>query len=162
MKFKLKKLSKLSGSKASFYTILCDKTDSLFGKFVRDNEKKFQGELLDILGRIKNMGTINGATDNFFKLDESEDRHDEKVVALYDKPNSRLRLYCVKLSDQLVVLCGGGHKPKGIIRWQAKADLAKEARLAMDISKLIEMNMEISKLSISSDGLHFIDNLELN
>jgi hypothetical protein len=50
------------------------------------------------------MGEINGATDNFFKTGESADPADDKVMALYDKPGSRLRLYCVKISDQLIVL----------------------------------------------------------
>jgi hypothetical protein len=104
VQLKLRKLDKLSGNKASFYTIIENEKDSLFAAFLTENQNNFTAELLDILARIKSMGEINGATDNFFKTGESADPADDKVMALYDKPGSRLRLYCVKISDQLIVL----------------------------------------------------------
>ena len=161
MKFKLVQLKKFCGEKASFYTILVDEGETLFGKFVTENTKDFQNELMNMVGRIKNMGCKNGATDNFFKLDESSDPIDDNVVALYDKPDKKLRLYCVKMSDNLIVLGGGGKKPHWVFKWQWDSKLKKEAEMIMNISKLINSRIEHGQLGISQDGLTFTGNLEL-
>jgi hypothetical protein len=161
VKFKLRRLEKLSGEKASFYSIISDSGD-LFSNFVSEYEDIYPNELLNILGRIKNMATKNGATDNFFKLEESSDRRDEKVVAFYDVPGKNLRLYCIKMSDNLIVLGTGGPKSKGIIRWQHDKKLRREIAKVMTVSKLIDIRIKHSKLTISPNHLFFEGNLELN
>ncbi|MEO6328959.1 MAG: hypothetical protein ABIO55_08505 [Ginsengibacter sp.] len=161
MKFTLKRLPQFCGDKASFYTVASNDTE-LFRSFLIENTKLFEAELLNILGRIKNMGMKNGATDNFFRLDESEDANDEKVVAIKDLPSSKLRLYCVRMSDSLVVLGGGGPKPKNVFRWQDDLKLKKEAHKIMSVSNLIELKISHGKLKITDDGLSFQGDLQLN
>jgi len=107
------------------------------------------------------MATKYGALDEFFKLRESSD-DDEKVVAYYDEPDKHLRVYCVKMSDRLIVLGGGGQKAKRIIKWQQDKKLKKEAEFIMQISKLIDQKLRSGELGISDDGFSFIGNLELN
>lgn len=162
MKFKLRKLKQFCGVESSFYTVVDDE-GSLFGKFLDENVKKNEPELLNIIGRIKSMGNTNAATENFFKLDESSDPADEKIVAFYDRPEARLRLYCIRFSDKLTILGGGGPKPKGIIRrWQDSKKLTKEVETVMLISKLIDAKLKSGDLGISNDGLSFTGTLELN
>lgn len=160
MKLKLKKL-RFSDKKASFYTIVIDDSDTVFGKFLVENIEKFQPELSRMMTRINLMATKYGAIEEFFKLNESSD-DDEKVVAYYDEPEKHLRVYCVRMSNRLVVLGGGGQKKKSIIKWQQDRKLRKEAEFIMSISKLIDSKMMSGDLAISPDGLHFIGNLELN
>jgi hypothetical protein len=103
-----------------------------------------------------------GASDNYFRSNESSDYHNKNVVALNDLPEARLRLYAVKLSSKLVVLGGGGPKPKGIRTWQHSAVLSREAHCVEGISALIDRRMNNGLLGISQDGLHFVGNLKLN
>jgi hypothetical protein len=161
VKFRLKKLEKFSGEKATFYSIIADDQD-LFARFIDENIKIFSEELIQIAARIKTMGTKHGAIDIFFKLEESSEFRDEKVVAFHDIPESKLRLYCVKISDSIVILGGGGHKAKSIVRWQENLKLKKEAHLVMAVSELIELKLQQRKLSISGNNLAFIGDLKLN
>jgi hypothetical protein len=101
VKLRLRKIGSLSGLKASFYTVLIDESDSLFERFIREHQKSYQLELLSIAARINTMKNMTGALDSFFRLDESSDFTIKNVVALNDKPEARLRLYCVKPSNRL-------------------------------------------------------------
>lgn len=160
MKFKLKRLN-FSGQKAAFYTVVIDGSSIAFKNFLDENMDNFQPELSRMLVKLNLMANKHGALDEFFKLNESSD-DDEKVVAYYDDPEKHLRVYCVRMSEQLVVLGGGGQKKKGIIKWQHDRKLRKEAELIMSVSKLIDSRIENGHLGISADGLFFIGNLELN
>lgn len=161
MKFKIKKLGKFCGAKASFYSIVGDNMN-LFGNFLLENEKTFQAEVLNILGRIKNMADKSGAKETFFKPDESSDFRDEKVVAFYDIPDSNLRLFCIRLSEKLVIIGGGGHKSKSIIKWQQSRKLISEIHKVMAVSELLEKRMSHGNIRISADELFLEGDLELN
>lgn len=145
---------------ATFYTVTINDLP-IFGQFLDENIAKFQPELSRMITRLGLMATKYGALDEFFKLRESSD-DDEKVVAYYDEPDKHLRVYCVKMSDRLIVLGGGGQKAKRIIKWQQDKKLKKEAEFIMQISKLIDQKLRSGELGISDDGFSFIGNLELN
>ncbi|MBK6979124.1 MAG: hypothetical protein IPH28_20170 [Cytophagaceae bacterium] len=57
------------------------------------------------------------------------------VCALYDDPDRNLRLYCIRYGKQIVVLGGGGHKPKTIRALQEDEKLKQENYLIRNISK---------------------------
>ena len=145
---------------ASFYTFIDNDKDA-FGEFLSNNAQKYESELLGILGRLKNMGVKNGALRGYFKLDEASN-NDEKIVCYYDVPDSKLRIFCIRFSVHLVVLCGGGAKPKTIISWQQSNVLRKAAESSMNVSKLIDTNIEKGLLNITANKLNFSGKLELN
>lgn len=163
MKIILQKINKFCGERASFYTVLIDDLTTPWGDFVVENKGAYLPELMQIAGRIKNMADVNGANEIYFKPDESSNPLDRKVVAFYDIPDSKLRLYCVKMSNNLVVVGGGGPKEKGLIRaWQQSRKLTREVELMMHVSALIDMKMASGELNISADNLHFTGNLRLS
>lgn len=90
-------------------------TDKFFAKF-SDLENKFYSEFEVIIALIEEMGK-RGAKRHYF-------RHERRADALPSKPNavrnitvvkhSKLRLYCLRLSDTCVILCNGGVKTKDL------------------------------------------------
>ena len=139
---------------ASLYTVMVDlpggaittKLDQFFEKY---RETCLTG-IMDIARRLKSLGNITGCTENFFKLDEGLEP-DDLVCALYDVPAINLRLYCIRLSDQITILGSGG--PKTTRTWQEDKNLEKEVHAMMNVSRIIRAKIRNGDLRISADGL---------
>jgi len=128
MKCKLVKLLKFSGNKASVYSIIIgNEQETLFDKFLKENVYLFTSEIKDILMRLSTIGQKTGARIDFFK--EFEGRPGDGVCALYDKPGSKLRLYCIRYGSQLIVVGNGGPKPKSIRAFQENDKLEDETHM---------------------------------
>lgn len=66
MKCKLVKLLKLSGYKASVYSVIInDEQESLLDKFIQENNSSYLSELKDIVMRLKAIGTKTRAREGF-------------------------------------------------------------------------------------------------
>jgi hypothetical protein len=139
---------------ASLYTVMVDAPgDAIttkFDQFIEKYRSKYPIELMDIARRLNSLGNITGCTENFFKLDEGLDP-DDLVCALYDVPEINLRLYCIRLSDQITILGDGG--PKTTRTWQEDRNLEKEVHAMMDVSRIIRTKLKNRDLRISADGL---------
>ncbi|RFS26361.1 hypothetical protein DVR12_00810 [Chitinophaga silvatica] len=158
MKAKLHYLNSISGPKASFYSInyqeLVDgPTKQLFNDFLEEYQSGYENELMNMIGRLKNMGNTNAAKEEYFRLDEGLDWND-LVCALFDIPEKFLRLYCIRISEQIVILGNGGPKPKYIRAWQDDPRLTKEVNEMMEYSRIIRTKLENMDFRITSDGLH--------
>jgi hypothetical protein len=132
----LVKLTDLSGRKASIWTIyLKDENLTLFDRFLTENEADYPAEINHILDSIETIANRTGVIEPF--LVKPEGRLGDNIYALYDKPDSNLRLYFIKMSKTLIILGGGGSKPKDIASFQEDEKLKKENYLLRDISKII-------------------------
>jgi len=161
MKYKLVKLNKLSGNKASIYTIHLEKEKkTLFDSFLEDNKISFKDELKDIVSRLKVIGSKTGARDYFFKLNEG--KPGDGVCALYDKPGSNLRLYCIKYGTLIVIVGSGGYKAKSIRKLQQNKKLTEENYLLREISAAIKTKMDDNEIEFSSDFMDFEGDLTFN
>lgn len=161
MKYKLVKLNRLSGNKASIYTIyLEDEDKTLFDFFLEENKVSFKDELKDIVSRLSVIGNKTGARDIFFKLHEGNPG--DGVCALYDVPDSNLRLYCIKYGTLIVVLGGGGYKPKYIREFQQDEKLTKENYFLREVSEAIKTKMDDDEIEFSSDFMDFEGDLTFN
>lgn len=161
MKYKLVKLLNLSGNAASIYSIEVDDLGkTLFDVFLGENRISFKNELSDILQRIKTIGNITGAREQFFKLNEGNPG--DGVCALYDARDKHLRLYCIRYGTQLVILGGGGPKPKGMKALQNDEKLRSENYVLRKLSKAITGRMQESEIMYTRDHLDFEGNLEFN
>jgi hypothetical protein len=161
MRIRLVKLNQLSGEHASIYSVILeDDQISLFDNFIYENNNSFISELNDIILRLKTIGCKTGARDHYFKLFEG--KPGDGVCALYDKPNSNLRLYCIRYGVTLIVLGGGGYKAKTIKSLQDDPKLKKENLIMKEISKLIDEKKSQGIISFSDDYYDFIGTLDLN
>lgn len=161
MKYELVKLNKLSGSKASIYTVyLKNEQKTLFDLFLEENKISFKSELKDIVSRLNIIGNIAGAKENFFK--QKEGKPGDGVCALFDRPNSKLRLYCIRYASSIIILGGGGHKPKSIKEFQKDDKLTKENYFLRKLSKEITTKIKDGEIRYSTDYMDFEGDLTFN
>lgn len=161
MEYELVKLSKLSGQEASVYSVyLKDEQRTLFDRFLEENKNSFKSELNTILIRLKTIGHDTGARKQFFKTNEG--KPGDGVCALFDIPKSNLRLYCIRYGTLLVILGGGGYKPKTMRALQEDPKLEEESLLMRKISKDIQNRMKEKELSFTDDYMDFEGDLIFN
>lgn len=161
MKCKIVKLDQFSGDEASVYSVYMDEAKStLFEEFMKENIISFKSELIDIVKRLKTIGSKTGAREGFFKINEGD--LSDGICALYDEPNSKLRLYCIRYGNDIIILGGGGEKPKNIRAFQENEKLEKENYLLREISKEITKRIKDKDIKRSEDYLDFEGELEFN
>jgi hypothetical protein len=159
VKSKLVYLTNLSGSKASIYSILTEaRTGTFLDHFIEEHRKDFMQDLISIMGRLRSMGNTVGAIDSFFKLDEGLEWND-LVCAVYDIPDKHLRLYCIRLNEQIIIAGNGG--PKNVRAWQDDPRLKREVHEMMHYSKIIRVKLNDGTLKIAANGLRLEGNLLL-
>ena len=109
MKFEIVELDEFSGRKASIYSIWIDNIEkTLFDQFVEENENSYMNERGSITDRLELIGNLTGAREQFFKLNEGT--LGDGICALYDSPDKKLRLYCIRNGSTCIILGGGGMK----------------------------------------------------
>jgi hypothetical protein len=161
MKFKIVKINQFSGSKTGVYSVLINEgNETLLNKFVRENEISFKSETKDILKRLYAIGHSTGARIQFFK--EWEGKPGDGVCALYDNPDSNLRLYCICYGTQLIIVGGGGYKPKNIRALQEDPKLTEENDLIKEISRQITKRIKDKEIRFTADYIDFTGDLEFN
>lgn len=161
MKLKLVKIDSLSGNKASVYSVSIDKeAETLLEKFVRENKNSFLSETKDILKRLRTIGHKTGARKQFFK--EFEGKPGDGICALYDNPDSKLRLYCIVFGTQLLVVGGGGPKPKNISAFQDDEKLMDENYFLRWLSMQITQRIKDREITYVNDFMDFSGNLEFH
>lgn len=95
MNFEIQAITELTGNGATIYTVILEgKEQTSFESFLNENEADYPEEVEDIVKRLYTIGKETGARDTFFKLDEG--KPGDGVCALYDRPDSSLRLYCIR------------------------------------------------------------------
>lgn len=141
----------LSGSCANFYTVKIDGDSlTLFEKFINENKVEHKEELSNISNRVTVMARKTGARETFFKTKEGAPG--DGVCALYDDPEKKLRLYCVRFGTVVVILGSGGEKPKSIKALQESPKLTKENELVKRISKGVTQAFKDKYLRWSDNG----------
>jgi hypothetical protein len=161
MHYALVKLQDYSGKYCNVYSILPHKKDvTLFESFVFEQIEERKTELLDISTRIRLMGQKFGARHSYFK--HFEGKYGDFVCALYDLPSKALRLYCIRFGNEVLILGGGGEKPKYIKAWQENPKLAYEATQMIQYAQDIAKRMLRGELYWSADKTDLEGNFNYN
>jgi hypothetical protein len=159
MKLSLKKLDTISGKGASIYAIQVEgETETSLGKFIAENSASFKSETNDIVRRLNSIGLKTGARPQFFK--ENEGAPGDGVCALYDDPDSHLRLYCIRYGTQIIVVGGGGHKPKTKRALQEDEKLKEENYFLRWLSSQITQRIKDKEIWYTNDHFDFNGDLE--
>jgi hypothetical protein len=149
MKFRIVKIPDLSGQKATIYTVKIEgETNTLFDNFLLENDVNYSDELDNIFDRLEMMGHYEGAKEIYFK--HAEGNLGDGVCALYDSPNRKLRLYCIRYGTTAILLGGGGSK--NVRALQEDPKLKHENYLLRKISEIITNALIEGDLSWSNDG----------
>jgi hypothetical protein len=155
--YKLVKLQ-FKGTRASVYDVVLDDGTSLLQRFIDENIDAHRDEVVDILARLTTICGRTGARLSFFK--ENEGIPGDGVCALYDDPDSNLRLYCVRYGTDVVVVGGGGPKSKSISAFQESGKLTKENYIMRKVSQDITQKMKDGDLSLKE--ITFEGDLQFN
>ncbi len=154
MKFEIVELLRLSGKKATVYSLIIDDNElTLFDKFIVENDEQFPNEIDSIFDTLDKIGKKYGNARQFFK--ENEGKLGNLVCALYDTPNSNLRLYCIRLGNAIIILGSGGHKSKTIRTLQEDDTLKKANYLLRTFSELLHQK-------ILDGEIYWKNDMELN
>ena len=158
MKFKLVKLSRFSGKKASIYSIIIDgDKETLFDKFIRSNLSNNQKEIEQIFVTLDAIGKKVGSQDIYFRK-KKEGKAGDGVEAIYDYPSAKLRLYCIRYGSVTLILGDGGEK---LVRtWQEDPQLSKSAKEMMQISEIL--TQAIREGDLAWNGNDFTGQFEFN
>ena len=148
MSYEIVRLDDLSGDEASVYSILEDGEElTLLEKFIDENASEYKDEVDDIIKRLFSIGHNYGAREQWFKLKEG--KGGDLVCALYDNPDRKLRLYCIRYGMSLIIVGGGG--PKEVRVLQDDEKLTKENYTLRDISDAILERMRDKDIKFSDD-----------
>jgi hypothetical protein len=153
------KIKQLSGKKAQIYSVILGQEDqSVFEQFLQNNYSEYPTEIEDIVSKLKIMATKTGAAEHFFKLNEG--KPGDGVCALFDSPDKKLRIYCIRFANVAIIVGGGGYKPKNIRAYQESSSLKKEAETVVRISRIISEAIKNKDIHLDDNGF-FLGNLKL-
>jgi len=159
VKFKLEKITSLSGRMASVYTVvLAGDSTSMLDEFLETYAYEYQDEVNNILMRLHAIGHKVGARLQYFK--ENEGRYGDLVCALYDEPEKQLRLYCIRIGSDFIIVGGGG--PKQTRTWQEDANLSFHVKAMMEVSAGLTDRLRSKEMAWLSGGLDLGGNLDFN
>ena len=148
MNFSLEKVGRLSGRQASVYAVVLEgEPYSVFESFLAEYQADYRAEIKDIIERLNVIGNKTGAREDFFK--KFEGKFGDLVCALYDDPDKKLRLYCIRFGGDFVILGGGG--PKEVAAWQDDPNLKHHAELMITVAKKIHRRFKEGDLHWTGD-----------
>lgn len=151
--------------KVGFYSIRIEdnelmETEKFYQRFM--NDEKYKEEFSDLIAWIEHIGEIEGAAPELFRDEEDaqalppEFRQIERRAMLKQIGYS-LRLYCLRLSDRVVILLNGGIKESQKV--QDSPDLIGKFRMANKISRKITEQLIRRELIV--EGKQLAGDLEL-
>ena len=136
--------------------------DKFFKKYILDNNR-YRKEAMQIYKLInQSIASKYGAIDSFF------DRYENLAQALPPLPKKKyleisilgssfpLRLYCLRISKQIIILFNGGKKTAQTI--QQSQELSIKFYEAQIYSKRILADLASKEISISKDGRYLLFN----
>ena len=158
MKFQLVKLSRFSGVKTSIYTVVVgNDVETLLDKFLQKHKDSHLNEIRQIIATLDAIGKRVGAQEIFFRR-KKEGKAGDGVEALYDSPDAKLRLYCIRYGSVTLILGDGGEK--NVRTWQEDKQLTKSATEMIKISAMI--TQAIKEKDLYWNGNEFVGKLNFN
>lgn len=159
MKFTILRIKQFSGKKADVFSVRVeDSPQTLFERFLSDHTPTHRIEVKDLLKRLRVVGHDTGARPDFFKPHEGNPG--DFIEALYDNPGRVLRLYCLRYDETVLVLGGGGPKPKSARALQDVPALKAENYLLRRIAKIL--NQADKAGDVDWDAINAVNGLTLD
>ena len=149
-KIELIELDEFNCGAGHIYSVAVDGADqTLYDLFLEENEGDYRAELGEIAHKLNTMSTWTGFTDNYFKLNEG--KPGDGVCAITDL-KGKLRLYCIRFGNILLVLGGGGPKSKLIRAYEDDPKLLSENLMIRAVSDAMAKAIREKDLILEEDG----------
>ena len=149
-KIELVELDEFNCGAGHIYSVAVDDADeTLYDLFLAENVAEYRSELEEIAHKLNSMSTWTGFTDNYFKLNEG--KPGDGVCAITDF-KGKLRLYCIRFGNILLVLGGGGPKSKKIRAYEEDPKLLSENLIIRTVSDAMAKAIREKDITIEEDG----------
>jgi hypothetical protein len=129
--------------KVNFYSVHLDgkeltELESFFEKFPIGCE---YDEEIDVIIAWMDKIAETGALERYFR---PEGRYGDGVGVIPINIGNKVRLYCLRLSDKILIFGNGG--VKDVAKWQESEELAPYVKLLIDTSRFISSRMNDGSL----------------
>lgn len=149
-KIELIELDEFDPAMGHIYSVAVDDSDeTLYDLFLEENDASFHSELEEIMQKLNTMSSQTGFIDIYFKLNEG--KPGDGVCAITDV-KKKLRLYCIRFGNALLVLGGGGPKSKEIRAYQEDPKLMFENMKIRAVSDAMAKAIKEKTLKVEEDG----------
>lgn len=146
--FKIVELEDFNCAAGHIYSVSIDESETtIFEMFLQENYDKYRNELEEIAHKLNIMAGITGFTDTFFKMNEG--KPGDGICAVTDL-KGKLRLYCIRFGNILLILGGGGRKTTRT--YQEGPKLYSEIQLLQKVSEALSKAIKEKDIRIESDG----------
>lgn len=159
----IKRLGRLSFEKVYYYTVQKeDVAQSEFEDFLTRMEgcPDYAEQLGEILQFIKEIGEKHGAREAHFKHERAADALPPPYYIQPGKPNKfGLRLYCIRLSEEVVILLNGDLKTKN--NPEECPNCRKHFRFANSLARKLDEAIKNREVILVDRELQFDDDFEI-
>ena len=142
MEYEILELEGFSGRRARIYSVILKGEEiPLFEKFVQNYLEKYPNEIDIVLAKVEEMGNFLGAREHFFE-EEADFQFQSKFgkgyfLRISQKGIGTIRVYCLRLAIDALILFDGGIKPSDRRTWQSVPELQVVVERALRLSKCI-------------------------
>lgn len=142
--------------KASLLTICFEEENiSEFEKFIQKHSESYSEDLSIILSAIKKMLEASGFLERYFR---PEGKYKDRVCALPIQ-SGKLRLYCIRLNDKILIAGNGGIK--NAQRYQDCEDLNGYVVTLQKLDKALEVAVKRGEVIIEERKFKNITNKKI-
>jgi hypothetical protein len=148
MKFAIIQIKALSGERAQVYSLQYEGKYAPELRIFADKYCDTYQEVINrIFQRIKNISTRDGIQESFFKRESPEPYH---VFRLLE--TGELRIYCIKLSNIILLFGAGGTKIRGTKKNRENPQLDNEIVKLKKVEDCINSYLDTNKIKITVNG----------
>lgn len=154
---KVKLQSVAQTEKACLFSICFEgESFSEFEKFISNHKEAYSKDLNIILAAIKRMLSVSGFLERYFR---PEGKMKDRVCALPIE-SGKLRLYCLRLSDSIMIAGNGG--VKNVKSYQESEELSGYVVTLQKLDEAIRLAVKKGNVTIEEHSIEDIDNLTFN
>lgn len=125
---------------------------SEFEKFISNHKEAYSKDLNIILAAIKRMLSVSGFLERYFR---PEGKMKDNVCALPIQ-SGKLRLYCLRLSDSVMIAGNGG--VKNVKSYQENEELSGYVVTLQKLDEAIKVAIRKGKITIEEHSIEDMDN----
>lgn len=154
---KIKLQSVAQTEKACLFSICFEgESFSEFEKFISKHKEAYSKDLNIILAAIKRMLSVSGFLERYFR---PEGKMKDNVCALPIQ-SGKLRLYCLRLSDSIMIAGNGG--VKNVRSYEESEELSGYVVTLQKLDEAIKLAVKKGKITIEEHNIENVDDINFS
>jgi hypothetical protein len=152
----------LQFEKVHYYTFQVEgHEETEVGKFFTqfENDANLRYDILNMIAWLEEIGNQRGAKPGYFRFEDSAEALPPPQRFLLEMPVKDLRLYCVRLSEEIVILANGGIKTAQKV--QDCPDLLPKFRFVRQAAIRITEMIRDKEFRFAGKTIFDLDNIEI-